>query len=150
MRKFCFIMRYLLLIFLIFLISSFMKEYYSLIRSDFRQYEIRYKVMLIFIAILAFIILNILDLILKRFSVKNKLSYDLINIIGILPICLLFTRILYDNTLIFNTILKLTYDKEYIIQSLYSYLEYNSFVIILLPILIIIYRLINTVKSTKK
>lgn len=150
MRKFCFIMRYLLLIFLIFLISSFMKEYYSLIRSDFRQYEIRYKVMLIFIAILAFIILNILDLILKRFSVKNKLSYDLINIIGILPICLLFTRILYDNTLIFNTILKLTYDKEYIIQSLYSYLEYNSFVIILLPILIIIYRLINTIKSTKK
>lgn len=127
-----------------------MKEYYSSIRSDFRQYEIRYKVMLIFIAILAFIILNILDLILKRFSVKNKLSYDLINIIGILPICLLFTRILYDNTLIFNTILKLTYDKEYIIQSLYSYLEYNSFVIILLPILIIIYRLINTVKSTKK
>lgn len=150
MRKFCFIMRYLLLIFLIFLISSFMKEYYSSIRSDFRQFEIRYKVMLIFIAILAFIILNILDLILKRFSVKNKLSYDLINIIGILPICLLFTRILYDNTLIFNTILKLTYDKEYIIQSLYSYLEYNSFVIILLPILIIIYRLINTEKSTKK
>lgn len=149
MRKFFVIIRYLMIVLLIILIGFFIKKDVSIIVKYVKNIDSESKVILMFISIVALIIISIFDVFSKKFKIRNSFKYTLINIIGLFPICLFFARVIFDKTLVFNTMLTSSYNKEYFAESLYTYLDYNSFVITAISILIIVYRIINTEKVTK-
>ena len=141
--------RYILLILLVVLVSMFVYKFYLKFSPNKTGIEFRLSVVIMLASLVLLLIMNILDLFIKKFKVVDSLKYNLITIIGLIPINIVFFRILFDKTIITNTKTSII-TEELLIGEGHSFIEYNSYIIITIIFLLILYRLINTRKSTKK
>lgn len=140
--------RYILLIILVILFSIFVYKFYIQYKPSKTGIQFTLNIVIMLIALFLLFVMNIWDLLSKKFKVINSLKYNLISIIGLIPINIVFFRILFDKTIITNVKSNII-TKEFLIKEGHSFIEYNSYIIIIIIFLLILYRLINTRKSTK-
>lgn len=140
--------KYVLLIFLAVLIGVFVYKFYIKYSLSKTGIQLTLNIVIMLISLFLLYVMNILDLFLKKLKVINSLKYNLISIIGLIPINIIFFRILFDKTIITNVKSNIII-KELLIREGHSFIEYNSYIIIAIIFLLILYRLINTRKSTK-
>ena len=142
-------LKYILLIVLLVLIGLFVYRYYIKYSRNQTAIEITLKMIVMYILLGIYYIINIKNLFRKKSKINNPFKYHLVNIIGILPIIVVFTRMMIDPTIISN--IKSSFvEKGFLIGQGYSFIEYNSLVIIIILILLIVYHFLNIRKSTKK
>ena len=149
MNKCLYIIKNILLISLLVFIGLFINKYYLMYSSNDTFIIIRPCVLIMFATILIYYIINIINLFNKKNRIKNNLRYNLINVIGLIPINLVFIRILFDKTIISNVKPTPIIPKYELIGFGYSYIESNSYIVIIILVLLIIYYFLNKRKSTK-
>lgn len=148
MNKLIKIFKYILLILLFILISIFVYKFYLKYPLSFTGIMFKLNTIIMYILLFVIYIFNIMDLFRKKHKINNESKYNLITIIGIIPVIIIFIRILFDKTILSN--ISTGYiSKELLIKEGYSFIEYNSYIIIIISILLILYRIINVRKSTK-
>ena len=140
--------RYSFLILLVILVSIYIYKFYIKFSFSKTGIEFRLNVVIMLISLFLLFVMNILDLFLKKFKVINSFKYNLITIIGLIPLNIIFLRILFDKTIITNVKTNII-TEELLLGEGHSYIEYNSYIIIIIIFLLILYRFINTRKSTK-
>ena len=149
MNKCLYIIKNILLISLLVFIGLFINKYYLMYSSNDTFIIIRPCVLIMFATILIYFIIKIINLFNKKNKTKNNLRYNLINVIGLIPINLVFIRILFDKTIISNVEPTSIIPKYELIGFGYSYIESNSYIVIIILVLLIIYYFLNKRKSTK-
>lgn len=154
MNKFSKCLRILIIIALTVFISIFM---FKTIRCVMKieEYSISYQIVSLCIFFIAYLVLNIKDII-KNSKINNNTKYNVLSCIALLIISLLFIRALYDPSFLANVknykvnrvvnTGKLYY--SYFFQYNIMYIESNVLYIDLLFVLLILYRFVNK-KSTK-
>lgn len=143
------IIKYILLMTLLVFIGLFIHKYYLDYPMKKTGIVITAKVIGIFVALIILFIMNIFDIISKEYKVRNVNKYNLLTIISLIPINLIFFRMLFDSTLLSNVKPTEYITKEFLLKNGYLFIDYNSIVIIIIVILLLIYRVINLKKSTK-
>ena len=149
MDKFIKIIKYILLITLLVFIGLFIYKYYLEYPMKKTNITITAEVIGMFISLIILFIINILDLLSKNNKVRNVNRYNLLTVISLVPIDLIFFRMLFDNTLLSNVKPTQYITKEFLLQNGYLFIDNNSIVIIIIVTLLLIYRCINLKKSTK-
>lgn len=149
MDKFIKIIKYIFLITLLVFIGLFIYKYYLEYPMKKTNITITAEVVVMFISLIILFIINILDLLSKKQKVRNVNRYNLLTVISLVPINLIFFRMLFDNTLLSNVKPTQYITKEFLLQNGYLFINNNSIVIIVIVTLLVIYRCINLKKSTK-
>lgn len=133
---------------LAFLTGMYIFRFYILYPPKKTGIELNIYVVIMLILLILLFLINIIDIFVKKYKVYDKFKYNLITIIGIIPINIIFVRLLFDKSIIANVKSNIITNDVLIGQG-HSFIEYNSFIIIIITFLLITYRLVNNRKSTK-
>ena len=150
MNKLLNIIRHILLILLLVFIGLFIYKYYLDVSLNQTGIVFTFEIILTYFLLFIFYLSCILDIFVKKYKVKDMNRYNKVIIIGIIPILIIFGRMLFDSTIISNLKPIDIINKYFLIGTGYSFFEHNIYVIIILIILMLTYKFINLRKSTRK